>query len=485
VELRGIRLTLDGRVVLRNVNWTVRAGEGWRVTGPNGAGKTSLMRILTGRQWPDAGPRGGERRYFFDRQATASPIGLTRHIAWLSPELHRRFARLETPLTAGDIMLTGFAGTLLLTEPPNRTQRAAAQKLAKTHGALAFWRRPFAELSQGQQRLVLLVRALVLKPRLLVLDEFSDGLDEANLRRITRALIRCRRAGCAVVVATHRAADDFAGLSHHLHLQAGRVLTGKVPEKKSPTLRPATGLPEFNIPTNPPKKGRKSTFRLANAAVAIGDHARVTRILHEINWTVYPGENWAVLGPNGCGKSTLLRTIYGELSVAHGGMLERFGRDAVALPLPAARRRMGFVSPALQHLYEADVSVAEVVASGFQASVGLLQQPTAAEFKQAQLALRSLGIAKLAARRWGTLSFGEARLALLARALVPRPKLLLLDEPCDGLAPAARARLLGLVDRAVQRGAQVVIAAHRREDLPACINRVLRLKHGRIVQSTS
>jgi ABC-type molybdenum transport system ATPase subunit/photorepair protein PhrA len=144
---------------------------------------------------------------------------------------------------------------------------------------------------------------------------------------------------------------------------------------------------------------------------------------------------------------------------------------------------MGYVSPALQHFYSADATVLEVVASGFQSSVGLLRAPARSELAAARSVLRSLCISQLAMRHWGALSFGETRLALLARALVPGPRLLLLDEPCDGLAPAVRVRFLRAVARAVRAGAQVIVAAHRAEDWPACISHVLHLRHGRITES--
>ena len=178
--------------------------------------------------------------------------------------------------------------------------------------------------------------------------------------------------------------------------------------------------------------------RLVNVSVAVGDHRHVRRILHGINWTIRPGEHWAVLGANGSGKSTLLRAVYGELPAARGGVLERFGCDARKLPLPEARQRMGWVSPALQQHYAADASVAEVVASGFQASVGLPRRPMRKELAAARAALRALGAGRLATRRWDALSFGEARLALLARALAHRPRLLLLDEPGDCLLYTSR-----------------------------------------------
>ena len=231
VELRRVRLTLGGRVVLRDATWTVRRGEGWLVTGPNGAGKTSLLRILAGIIWPDQGRKGGERIYHFGRRASASPIGLEGRVAWLSPETHQRFARLDSPILAGDVILTGFANTLLLTHRATPAQRAAARAVAQKLGVAQFWRRPFPELSQGQQRLVLLARALASKPALLVLDEFSDGLDRTARERVGAAIIRRLRAGTAVVVATHRAGDVLRGLTRHLALNAGAANEVPLPTK--------------------------------------------------------------------------------------------------------------------------------------------------------------------------------------------------------------------------------------------------------------
>jgi len=475
VELRAVRLTLGGRLVLRDVTWTVRRGEGWIVTGPNGAGKTSLLRILAGNIWPDPGKKGGERIYHFGRRASASPIGLERRLAWLSPETHQSFARLDTPILAGEAILTGFANTLLLTHRPTTRQRASARRFAQKLGVSHFWRRPFAELSQGQQRLILVARALVSKPALLVLDEFSDGLDHTSRAKIGAMIVQRLRAGATVIVATHRTGDVLPGLSRHLALQNGRAVETLMPKGGVGAPLRVVRATKTSARPSPP------ILKFEHASVFIGDHTRTKRILRDLTWTVHPSERWAILGANGSGKTTLLRAIYGELSVARGGILERFGRNEIALPLPDARRLMGWISPALHHHYHAAASVLEVAASGFQSTIGLLRPPTPTERARALASLRKLGAARLARRRWGELSFGEARLALLARALAPQPRLLLLDEPGDGLAPPARARFMRAVERAARAGTQIIIAAHRAEDLPDCVNRLLRLAAGRIV----
>jgi ABC-type molybdenum transport system ATPase subunit/photorepair protein PhrA len=288
------------------------------------------------------------------------------------------------------------------------------------------------------------------------------------------------RAGAAVVVATHRAGDVLPGLSRHLQLNQGKAYEVPLPTKEK------VGTSLQNVRSKAKRPAAKSlssplVLEFRDASVYVGDHLRTRQILYNITWKVRAGEHWAVLGPNGSGKSTLLRAIYGDWPVARGGMLKRFGRDESQLPLPEARRRIGYISPALQHHYAADVSVLEVVASGFQATVGLLRAPTRAELAKAKDALQKLNAGHLTRRRWGRLSFGEARLALLARALAPLPRLLLLDEPCDGLAPAARERFLRAVAGAARAGTQVILAAHRAEDLPPWINLVLRLHNGRMI----
>jgi molybdate transport system ATP-binding protein len=157
--------------------------------------------------------------------------------------------------------------------------------------------------------------------------------------------------------------------------------------------------------------------------------------------------------------------------------VERRGQ-AAGVPLAAWRRRIGWVSPELQGEYLERVTLLELVGSGLRASVGL-DRPLATRQRQAaRAALRRVGLRCDPGRDASQLSYGQRRLAFLARALVAAPEALLLDEPLTGLDAPTRARLLALLARLAAEGVQLVVAAHHAADLPAAVNRVLTLHAG-------
>jgi ABC-type molybdenum transport system ATPase subunit/photorepair protein PhrA len=193
------------------------------------------------------------------------------------------------------------------------------------------------------------------------------------------------------------------------------------------------------------------------------------------DWTLERGQHWCLRGANGAGKSTFVAMLYGDLWPAHGGRRER--------RWPAAddwKARVGLVSPELQARYAATgCTVEQIVASGFHASIGLNEWPTAAELRCVRRELRAWELADLATRQARELSYGQLRLALVARAFVRPRRLWLLDEPFDGLDTEARQRLRARLDGAVSRGATVVMATHHEEDVPAYVTRVLQLRRRR------
>ena len=145
------------------------------------------------------------------------------------------------------------------------------------------------------------------------------------------------------------------------------------------------------------------------------------------------------------------------------------------------RGRIGLVSPELQARHRFDATGEAVVLSGFHGTIGLAEEPSADERAGALEAMARLGIAHLARRHLVTLSYGELRKLLVARALAPSPAALLLDEPLAGLDAASRGWIVRTVARACDDGAALVTVTHHEDELPPGIGRVLALEGGRLL----
>jgi molybdate transport system ATP-binding protein len=190
-----------------------------------------------------------------------------------------------------------------------------------------------------------------------------------------------------------------------------------------------------------------------------------------------------VVGPNGAGKSTFLRLLAGEEQPARG-TIDRLdlGPRAAAFDL---RGRVGLVSPELQARHRFDATGEEVVLSGFAGTIGLADAPTPSQRARAAALLERLGIAALAQRHLLSLSYGELRKLLLARALAPAPDVLLLDEPLAGLDAASRAWSLQVLDEARAAGAALVTVTHHEDEIPRAVRRIGFLERGAIVRWSS
>jgi molybdate transport system ATP-binding protein len=152
----------------------------------------------------------------------------------------------------------------------------------------------------------------------------------------------------------------------------------------------------------------------------------------------------------------------------------------------ASIRKISASAPELQATYAATAcTIEEIVLSGAYSSIGLDHAPTNRERARARQLMRRAGLLPLAGRQARQVSYGQLRLALFARALLLPRRLLLLDEPFDGLDPDVSARVHDLVDTAARGGTQVVLATHHREDVPAYVRNLVELKPGRRPQVTS
>ncbi len=208
-------------------------------------------------------------------------------------------------------------------------------------------------------------------------------------------------------------------------------------------------------------------------------------ILGDIEWNVGPGEQWAVLGPNGAGKSTLLDIAAGMRHPSRG-RVDILGKPVGRVDLRALRERIGHVDVKTEEAFSPRRTALDVVLTGATGTIQVLQErvDAAAHERAAQL-LEQFGCSAVAGHSFASCSQGERRRILLARALMRRPPLLLLDEPADGLdLPGREALLAALATLASEQPAPaVVLVTHHLEELPATTTHALLLKSGRVIAS--
>ncbi|WP_251865002.1 ABC transporter ATP-binding protein [Enterococcus malodoratus] len=206
-----------------------------------------------------------------------------------------------------------------------------------------------------------------------------------------------------------------------------------------------------------------------------------TVLLEDINWQIKAGEDWAVLGLNGAGKSLMLNMISGNLWPSSGKLTvlgELFGQTSI----PDLTKRIGWVSQSLQERIHREEQAEYIVLSGKFASIGIYQKFSVEELEEAKQVLRSLGAKKLIGKVYQVLSQGEKQIVLIARALMAKPELLILDEPCNGLDLFAREDLLARIKKMKQAAdaPSLLYVTHHTEEILPLLNHVLMICDGKI-----
>jgi molybdate transport system ATP-binding protein len=532
IELCHCSLILGNHEVLEDVSFALRRGERWALIGPNGSGKTLLLKLLRGELWPT--PTGRERRsYAFDGTPMHEPAGSKQHIAYVGPERQDKYVRYGWNLTVTQVVTTGLFDEDIPLTRPTRAQRERVTRVLRRFGLWGLRERRLLTLSYGQRRLALVARAFASHAQVLLLDEVFNGLDERAKDKLARALSR-PRGGHEWVLTSHRPKELPGNVTHVARIEAGRIVQAGAAEGPLPGPLPRAGRrkaasPALHVQQAGKKEATAPPSHLAQVAAASSSQAKQERgatslasaptqaamgkrrvsssparrtgdsgkgasawlvrirnaslyrdyrpVIHALDWTIRRGEHWAVLGANGSGKSTLLSLIHGDLHPALGGTIERQGAPAGSR-IEDWKQRVGWVSPELQADHYLATSVEEIVISGRYASVGLNQPPTAADRQAARRWMKFFGVEALAARGPRQVSYGQMRLALLARATVNDPELLLLDEPCTGLDGDVRGEVLAMIERLAREGTQIVMAVHDAEDIVPAVKNILRVRRG-------
>lgn len=248
LEVRDITLLRGENTALNDFSWRVGAGEHWAILGSNGSGKSSLVQLLQGWLWPQEGGVAVLGRDF----GSDDVAELRRHVAWVGNEVEPEFPEKQTVL---ELVASGTVGTLgIQFDLPDAKQKAAVRASLRLMGLTHLAKRPFRQMSQGQRRLAVIARALVMQPDLLLLDEPTSGLDpvarEHFLEKVASLLRRDSKSGPGVVYITHHLEEILTGFTHVLLVREGRVIAaGPRKEVMTPKLLEKTFAARFELQT--------------------------------------------------------------------------------------------------------------------------------------------------------------------------------------------------------------------------------------------
>ena len=455
IALEELSVDFDGRFQLHHINWTIAPGQQWLIAGANGSGKSALAALLAGEGDILSGKLSGLPR-------RVALVSYGRQAELIAAELRKDDADILDVISEGTPVAEIIAEVCLDSD--------LAETLVERLGIGQLMDRAFRKLSTGETRKVMLIRALTSHPELLVLDEPFDGLDQDSLVWLQSHLSEMAKTVPMVLVLNRfDECPDF--ITHVAYVEDGRLLDQvdradeqalvelqqllhlKTSDLEVPSADPAIDLTPLN-PAEP-------LVQLTGATVRYADNT----VFDELDWTIEPNQHWQVTGPNGSGKTCLLSLITGDHPQCYSNDIRVFGFPrASGESIWQVKQYIGYVSTALQWEYRVGTSLRNVIISGFYDSIGLYSKSTDTQKAIANEWLAVLGMAHRANEPFNTMSFGEQRLALIARAMVKHPPLLILDEPCLGLDDMNRQLVLALIERICLGSETTVLYVNHREE---------------------
>ncbi|HXG42081.1 MAG TPA: ATP-binding cassette domain-containing protein [Dehalococcoidia bacterium] len=470
-ELRVERVSkaFGGMQALRDVSLTVERGERRAIIGPNGAGKTTLFRVISGELRPNKGAVYLDGRRIDGRppeQVSLLGVARTFQVSSLFPEK----SCLEHVMLALLALRRGQRWW------PFTPMERAPELQEEAYGALErvglaeHARQPAGALAHGDRRQLELAMALAQDPRLLLLDEPLAGLSEVERRRIGHILMELPRT-LTVLLIEHDLAFAYSFADRMTVLHHGEVLLEGDPEqvRNDPRLLEvyAGRVLEEEVEAAAPSERESvpAALQISGLVSGYGD----AQVLHGVDMEVCQGEVVAVLGRNGMGKTTLLHTIMG-LVRPWSGRIALEGRDVSGLsPLQRAQAGLTLVPQGRRPI--PGLTPQEELSLAYQPGPWTIERvyqlfPRLYERRNAPSV---------------TLSGGEQQMLAIARALVRNPKVLLMDEPSEGLSPAILQRIEETIQTLRREGMTILLAEQKLDIALNVADRVYVMEQGKVV----
>lgn len=453
-----------------SLNWTIKPGEQWAIIGPNGAGKTIIADLLQGK----FALKEGEIIYNYPGKIS----DIVKAIAF--KDIHtiadsrttfyqQRWHSSESGgiPTVKELLLKGC-------------DKDSVRKLFIQFRIEEMLDKKVIYLSSGELRKFLIIRTLLTHPHILILDNPFIGLDTASRTLLSEMLAQMAKVEGLQVILLLSNPDDIPDMITCVLPIQDRTCGEPVNREsflQDPKLKTAL-FPDLHTHLQLPDPTRNKsdhavTFRMEKVNVSYGSRT----ILKNLDWEVKNGEKWALLGENGAGKSTLLSLIYADNPQSYANTLYLFDRKrGSGESIWDIKNRIGYVSPEMHLYYMENVPAIQIVGSGFFDSIGLYRKCSPEQENTALEWMRTFGIESLQNRSFLTLSSGEQRLILLARAFVKDPDLLILDEPLHGLDISNKRRAGKIIENFCNRmGKTLVYVTHYAHEIPSCIGYQFKL----------
>ena len=478
LDVSDLTRTFGGLRAVDGVSFSVREGEIAGLIGPNGAGKTTVFNLVTGFLAPTAGRvrfRGADiTRWSPDRVTTA---GITR--TFQNIRLFRDMPAAENVVVGQHVRTSATLADAVFATPRYRTEeraaRARARELLALVGLADRASVPARSLAYGDQRRLEIARALATQPRLLLLDEPAAGMNTAETQALMTLIRRLRdEHGLTILLIEHDMKLVMGVCDRIVVLNFGREIAEGAPDevRRNPAvieaylgtqterLRPAR--------TAAPGAPVLSVEGLI-AGYAAGD------VLHDVSLEVGAGQIVTLIGANGAGKTTLLRTVSGLVRPREGTIRLR------GTALEGARPDR-IVALGVAHVPEGRQVLARMTVLDNLRAGAFARRDGGVEADLQALLARFPELGGRRAQIAGTLSGGEQQMLAIARGLMARPTLLMLDEPSLGLAPRIVERIFGIITEVNGDGTPILLVEQNAQLALETADQGYVLETGRVVR---
>ena len=477
VSMNGISKRFPGVVALDGVTIEVRRGEVHAICGENGAGKSTLMKILSGVYQPDDGTLlvdGREVRFAGTQNAEAAGIAI----------IHQELALVEDLSVAANVFLgREKRGALRLID--DAAMEAECRRLFALLECQVSPQERTGNLRVGDQQLVEIAKALSLQASIVVMDEPTSALTEAESARLERTIARLVEGGATILYISHKMEEVFRLADRITVLRDGRHVCTVDRAATSP--REVTAwMVGREIATegfrNPRHAGEK-LLEVQNLTLPWPEHPRGYR-LADVSLNLHAGEILGIAGLMGAGRTELLETLFGAGGPTWTGTIELHGKPVrFSHPREACAAGMALVTEDRKRLGlfpDLDVAGNVSLCSLKQAVRGGLVS-RAAEEELVAGPVRDTGVKTpgLHAAITG-LSGGNQQKCIISRWLLTNPEILLLDDPTRGIDVGAKAELYVLIDRLCREGLGVILTSSELPELLTLADRIIVLAEGRV-----